>query len=53
MIPGCSYMGFIQLIFGAREAINEFQYQQATVLSNLFDEECGVDADEDNGLVFF
>lgn len=41
------------LVFGARDAINEFRYQQATVLSNLFDEECGVDADEDNGLVLF
>ncbi|XP_071707545.1 uncharacterized protein [Rutidosis leptorrhynchoides] len=34
------------LVFGAKDAINEFQHYQAKVLSNLFDNECDVDADE-------
>ncbi|KAK9071382.1 hypothetical protein SSX86_009951 [Deinandra increscens subsp. villosa] len=37
------------LIFGAKDAINEFQNQQATALNDLFDCESGDDADEDNG----
>ncbi|GJV94347.1 homeodomain-like protein [Tanacetum coccineum] len=44
------------LLFGARDAINEFQHQQGTVLSDLFDEEVCGDNDEDeeeNGQVLF
>ncbi|KAI7742973.1 hypothetical protein M8C21_014000 [Ambrosia artemisiifolia] len=40
------------LVFGAKDAINEFQHQQATALNNLFDNESGDDADEDNDRVF-
>ena len=44
------------LVFGARDAINEFQHQQAKVLSDLFDEEARGDDDndeEENGQVLF
>ncbi|KAI3747814.1 hypothetical protein L6452_10482 [Arctium lappa] len=38
------------LVFDARDAINEFQHQQATTLS--FDDESGADVDEENSEAF-
>ncbi|KAI3808485.1 hypothetical protein L1987_24436 [Smallanthus sonchifolius] len=40
------------LVFGAKDAINEFQHQQATALHDLFDYASGADADEDNDQVY-
>ncbi|KAM0068080.1 putative transcription factor MYB-HB-like family [Helianthus debilis subsp. tardiflorus] len=36
------------LVFGAKDAIDEFQHQQATALNDLFDYESGADDDEEN-----
>ncbi|KAK1440647.1 hypothetical protein QVD17_06476 [Tagetes erecta] len=40
------------LVFGAKDAIDEFQHQQSAALNNLFDYESGDDVDEDNDQVF-
>ncbi|KAI3794168.1 hypothetical protein L1987_36796 [Smallanthus sonchifolius] len=41
------------LVFGAKDAIDKFQHQQATILSDVFYYESDDDADEDNDQVFF
>ncbi|KAI3798941.1 hypothetical protein L1987_34226 [Smallanthus sonchifolius] len=41
------------LVFCAKDAINEFQHHQATMLSDVFYYESDGDADEDNDQVFF
>ncbi|KAD5960913.1 hypothetical protein R6Q59_013936 [Mikania micrantha] len=40
------------LVFGAKDAINEFQHQQAKALNDFFDCESGDDAEEDTNQVF-
>nr|XP_043634840.1 uncharacterized protein LOC122605939 isoform X2 [Erigeron canadensis] len=40
------------LVFSARDAINEFQHQQATALNDFFDYESGTDSDKDDSEVF-